>query len=196
MVVGALGLGQLRNRDRTRRILRARKETGTSWIDLAWPAPFVFVAATGAGLLVAAAATRAHNPLMEWSPALAVFRSLFFAAWLMRDLQFLQWMALRRGKRPKVMGALYLAVFYACVGILLSSTGIFADADRAPFTAFFLPTPIYDLDHAAWMQRPAIWGAAFVAQWLMMALFIYAQRKTVLELAHPAAPDSVSAVTT
>jgi hypothetical protein len=196
VVVGAIGLGQLRSRDRTRRILRVRKETGTSWIDLAWPAPFLFIAATGAGLLVAAAAMRARNPLIAWSPAFAVFRSLFFAAWLMRDLQFLQWMALRRGKRPMVMGTLYLAVSYACVGILLSSTGIFADADRVPFTAFFLPTPIYDLDHAAWMLRPAIWGAAFLAQWLMVALFIYAQRKTVLELAHPAVPGSVSPIAT
>lgn len=193
LILSSLGLAQLRNRDRTRRILRARKESLPTWIDFTWPAPFLSIAAITAGLLVSISAAIAHNPQSEWSPAFAIFRCLFVTAWLVRDMQFLQWMMLRRGKRPLVMGILFLSVFYGCVWIVLSSFGTFRDVDHLPFTAFFLPTPVYYLDHAAWMLRPAIWGAAFVAQWLMVALFIYAQRKTILELAHPSTPVAVGA---
>jgi hypothetical protein len=189
LILSSLGLAQLRNRDRTRRILRAHPGTALSWIDLTWPAPFLFVASLTACLMIFAGAAFAHNPLIEWSSAFAIFRLLFVIAWLLRDMQFLQWMMLRRGKRPLVMGALYLSVFYACVWIVLSAFGTFRDADRMPFTAFFLPTPIYYLDHGAWALRPAIWGSAFIAQWVLVALFIYAQRNAILELAHPAAPE-------
>jgi hypothetical protein len=189
VVLGSLGLAQLRNRDRTRRILRTREQTPPSWVNLAWPAPFLFVAAASAGLLVSAAASFARGALMEWSPAFSVFRSLFFAAWIVRDAQFLQWIVLRRGKRSLLMGVVYLSAFYACVLIALNAFGTFRDIENLPFTAFFLPTAIYYLDHSAWALRPAIWGAAFVAQWIFVALFIYAQRNTILELAHPATPE-------
>jgi hypothetical protein len=195
VILSSLGLAQLRNRDRTRRILRTQKLASISWIDLAWPVPFLFIASLTACLMIFAAATFAHNPLIEWSPAFAIFRLLFVVAWLLRDMQFLQWMMLRRGKRPLVMGIMYLTVFYACVWIVLSAFGIFRDSDRMPFTAFFLPTPIYYLDHGAWSLRPAIWGSAFVAQWILIALFIYAQRNTIQELAHPISSEP-SPVTT
>jgi len=189
LVLSSLGLVQLRHRDRTRRILRTQTTTSISWIDLTWPAPFLLVAALTACLMIFVGATFAHNPLIEWSPAFAIFRLLFVIAWLLRDMQFLQWMTLHRGKRPLVMGVLYLTVFYACVWIVLTAFGTFRDADRMPFTAFFLPTPIYYLDHGAWALRPAIWGAAFVAQWIFVVIFIYAQRNTILELAHPATSE-------
>jgi hypothetical protein len=189
-ILSFLGLAQLRNRDRTRRILRTQKKSPISWIDLSWPAPFLFITALTACALVFAAAAIARNPLMEWSPVFAIFRFLFITAWLVRDMQFLQWMTLRRGKRPLVAGVMFLTAFYACVGIVLSAFGTFRDVDNLPFSAFFLPTPIYYLDPAAWATRPAIWGAAFVAQWLVVALFILAQRKTIIELAHPTTPDS------
>jgi hypothetical protein len=185
VILSSLGLAQLRNRDRTRRILRSRKDNIPSWVDFAWPAPFLFVAALTAGLLISISAAIAHHAEIAWSPALAIFRCLFVAAWLVRDMQFLQWMMLRRGKRPLVMGVLYLSAFYGCVWIVLSSFGTFGDVDHLPFTAFFLPTPVYYLDHAAWSMRPAIWGAAFVAQFVIIALFIFAQRQAILELAHP-----------
>jgi hypothetical protein len=193
LILSSLGLAQLRNRDRTRRILRTQQQAAISWMDLTWPAPFLFVAALTACLMIFAGATFARSSLIEWSPAFAIFRLLFVIAWLLRDMQFLQWMTLRRGKRPLVIGVIYLTVFYVCVWIVLSAFGTFRDADRIPFTAFFLPTPIYYLDHAAWALRPAIWGGAFVAQWILLAFFIYAQRNIILKLAHPATPEPVPA---
>jgi hypothetical protein len=192
IVVGLIGLAQLRNRDRTRRILRADSNSAPSWINLSWPAPFMIIAAVGASVVVSLVAGFARDPLTEWSTGFNIFRSIFFAVWVVRDTQFLQWVSLQRGKRPLFKGMLYLAAFYACVWIVISAFGLFRDADHTPFTAFFLPTPIYYLDHGAWILRPAIWGAAFVSQWLLVGLFILLQRKTILELAHPASTDSAS----
>jgi hypothetical protein len=192
VALSGLGLAQLRNRDRTRRIFRTREKASLSWVDLAWPAPFLFIAGAGAGLLVTVAAWRAHEPLSDWSPALSIFRSLFFAAWLLRDLQFLQWMTLRLGKHPLVMGVILLAVFYACVSIMLSALGTFRDSEHLPFSAFFLPTASYYLDESVWIVRPAIWTAAFLSQWALVALFILAQRRSIFALAQPAAAQPAS----
>jgi hypothetical protein len=189
IVVGAIGLAHLRNRDRTRRILRAQTNAAQSWINLSWPAPFLAVAAIGASVLVSVSAGLARDPQTEWNTTFNIFRAIFFSVWIVRDTQFLQWMMLHRGKRPLFRGMLYLTVFYACAWMALSAFGTFRDADRTPFTAFFLPTPIYYLDHGAWSLRPAIWGAAFVAQWLFVGLFIFLQRKAILELARPASAE-------
>jgi hypothetical protein len=196
VLLGSLGLAQLRNRDRARRILRGRKAAGVSWNDLTWPAPLMFITSMTASLLILVAASLSNDPHKEWSPTFAIFRFLFVTVWLMRDMQFLQWMTLRRGKRPLVMGVLYLTAFYAAVWIVTSAFRVFADADRLPFTAFFLPTPMYYLDHAAWTLRPAIWAAAFITQWLLVAFFICAQRNTLLQLAHPCVQEYVRGAAT
>jgi hypothetical protein len=177
-----LGLALLRNRARVRRILRTGEGRGESWLDVAWPAPLVVLGTVAAGLLVVAGVAKGRNPQVDWSAWFAIFRSLFFVAWVARDVQYLQWMSLRRGKHPLVMGVLYLLIFYVCVSVLLGSFGFFRILERIPFTAFFLPTAVYLLDHAAWILRPAIWGSAFVAQWLLVALFMSLQRQAMREL--------------
>jgi hypothetical protein len=192
ILIGAVGLAQLRNRDRTRRILRAENDASRAWINLSWPAPFMIVASIAASVVVSVAAGMARDPLTEWSTGFNIFRSIFFVVWIVRDTQFLQWMSLQRGKRPLFKGMLYLAVCYACSWAVLSGFGAFRDADRTPFTAFLLPTPIYYLDHNTWALRPAIWGAAFVTQWLLVALFIFLQQRTIAELAHPCGTEAPS----
>lgn len=192
IVIGAVGLAQLRNRDRTRRILRAENDASRAWINLSWPAPFMIVASIAASVVISVAAGMAREPLTEWSTGFNIFRAIFFVVWIVRDTQFLQWMSLQRGKRPLFKGMLYLTVFYACSWAVLSGFSAFRDADRTPFTAFLLPTPIYYLDHNTWSLRPAIWGAAFVTQWALVALFIFLQQRTIAELAHPSSTESAS----
>jgi len=41
---------------------------------------------------------------------------------------------------------------------------------------------VYLLDHGASAIRSAIWGAAFVAQWIFIAAFIWLQKKIIAEL--------------
>ena len=190
IVIGAVGLAQLRNRDRTRRILRAENDASRAWINLSWPAPFMIVASIAASVVISVAAGMARDPLTEWSTGFNIFRAIFFVVWIVRDTQFLQWMSLQRGKRPLFKGMLYLTVFYACSWAVLSGFSAFRDADRTPFTAFLLPTPIYYLDHGTWSLRPAIWGAAFITQWALVALFIFLQQRTIAELAHSSSTES------
>ena len=188
----ALGIGALRNRERMRRILRSRESGGPSWLDLTWPSPLIVTGTAAAGLVIVLGMTLGHNPQIEWNVKFALLRVLFFVAWITRDLQFLQWMSLRRGKHPLVMGVLFLVIFYVCVLFLMAPLGIYANPERAAFSAFFYPSAVYLLDHSAWFLRPAIWGAALVAQCALIVLFIGLQRQTIEELSsHATTPSDV-----
>lgn len=116
-------------------------------------------------------------------------------SWIARDLQFLQWMNLRRGKHPLVMGLLFLVIFYVCVLIMMVPLGIYTRPERAAFSAFFVPSAIFMLDHSAWILRPAIWGAALAAQWILITLFIGLQKKTIDELNLPETAPPATPVT-
>jgi len=177
-----IGLIALRNRERVRRILRAEQSPASSWLATIWPAPLMIAGTLSVGLLIVFGISQGRDPRIEWNPNFAVLRTLFFVAWIVRDLQFLQWMGLRRGKHQLVMGVLYLIIFYVCVSILMGSLGVFSKPERTPFAAFFLPTAMYVLDHTAWLLRPAIWIAAFIAQWIVVAGFIGLQRQSIAEL--------------
>jgi hypothetical protein len=173
LVFFCLGLVMLRNRERVRRIIRSREGAEISWLDSTWPAPLLIAGTLAAGLLVVFGVAEGRNPQVEWNPNFAVLRSLFFVAWIVRDIQFLQWMSLRRGKHALVTGVLFLVIFYVCVSILMGPLGMYSVPDRVPFSAFFVPSAVYLLDHGAWAIRPAIWSAAFLAQWIFIAAFIW-----------------------
>ena len=185
----SLGLALIRNRERARRILRAREGTGASWLDVTWPAPLLTAGTLAAGLLVVAGIAQGRGPMGEWNAGLAVFRSLFFVAWLVRDMQFLQWMSLRRGKHPLAMGVLFLVIFYVCANIMMTAFGLYTMPERTPFSAFLVPSPVFLLGYSAWALRPAIWGAAFAAQWIFTAVFIWLQKREIAEL-NSSAKDS------
>ncbi|HXY26296.1 MAG TPA: hypothetical protein VEI73_16710 [Candidatus Acidoferrum sp.] len=192
VVFFALGIGAIRNRERMRRILRSREPSPASWLDLTWPAPLMIAGTAAAGLLVVLGVTEGRNPLVEWNVKFSVVRVLFFVLWITRDLQFLQWMSLRRGKHPLVMGVLFLVIFYVCALILMAPLGIYTNPERAGFSAFFYPSAVYLLDHSAWFLRPAIWGAALVAQGVLIVLFLGLQRQAINELnSSPTTPAEI-----
>ena len=182
LVFFCFGLVMLRNRERVRRIIRSREGAEISWLDLTWPAPLLIAGTLGAGLLVALGVAVGRSPQAEWSPNFIVLRALFFVAWIVRDIQFLQWMSLRRGKHALVTGVLFLVIFYVCITILMGPLGMYSVPERAPYSAFFVPSAVYLLDHGAWAVRPAIWGAAFVAQWFFIAAFVWLQQRIIAEL--------------
>lgn len=181
-VFSCLGLAAIRNRQRMRRILHAVEGTWAALLAKLWPAPLIIGGALPAGLLIVFGVAMGRDPRLEWNVDFAVLRTMFFVAWITRDMQFLQWMGLRRGKHPLVMGVLFLVVFYVCVSILMASLGVYSRPERTPFSAFFVPSAIYVLDHSAWALRPAIWVAAFIAQWVLVAVFIALQRQSIEEL--------------
>jgi len=191
-----LGLGALRNRERVRRILRVEQTDANRWLATAWPAPLMIAGTLVVGLLIVFGVAEGRDLRLEWNANFAVLRTLFFVAWITRDMQFLQWMGLRRGKHPLVMGVLFLVVFYVCVSILMASLGIYSTPERTPFSAFFVPSAIYVLDHSAWALRPAIWIAAFIAQWVLVVVFIALQRQSIEELDSSASVPVAAAVAT
>lgn len=182
-----LGLAAVRNRERVRRILRTRESGGANWLDLTWPAPLMVAGTVAVSFIIVAGVAWGHSGNPELDMSFAVLRALFFVAWITRDMQFLQWMSLRRSKHPLVMGALFLIIFYTCVMILMASLGVFTRPDRTAFSAFFIPSGAFQLDHSKWILRPAVWVSAFVAQWLLIAFFIGLQRKRIDEFNSPAA---------
>ena len=186
VVFFCLGLAVIRNRERVRRILRAQESGAPGFLDLTWPAPFIAAGTGAACLIVLAGMAWGHSGNPELDVNFAIFRALLFVAWITRDMQFLQWMSLRRAKHPLVMGALFLIIFYTCAIIMMASLGVLTRPDRTAFSAFFIPSGAFELDHSKWILRPAVWSAAFVAQWLLTALFIGLQRKTIDELNSPA----------
>lgn len=194
VVFFCLGLAAIRNRERVRRILRTRESGRPGLQDLTWPAPLMIAGTVAASVIVVAGVAWGHSSNPEWDLNFAVFRALFFVAWITRDMQFLQWMSLRRSKHPLVMGALFLIIFYTCVMIMMASLGIFTRPDRTALSAFFIPSGAFELDHSKWILRPAIWAAAFVAQWFLTALFIGLQKKTLDELSSPSTAPSATPV--
>ena len=175
-----LGLALLRNRERMRRIVRTRVSP-PRWLDKLWPSPLLFTATLGAGALVALGAVLSRASGQASNPRFLIFRVLFFALWIVRDQQYLQWMSLRKGRNPLVMGVLYLVIFYVCSGTVLTALDCFV-RERIAFTAFFMPTPVYWLDPVSWMERPAIWVAAYLAQIALIVFFVHLQRLQLVEL--------------
>jgi len=186
-VLTLLGLTLLRNRPRMRRIIR-QHGGAPSWLDDVWPSPLLLIAAIATGALVVIGATLAGMPGHEPGAGFLVARVLFFALWLIRDQQFLQWATLRRGRNALVMGVVYLLIFYVCASTLLAALGCL-DSERIAFSAFFLPSAVYHLDAKAWAIRPAIWAAAGMAQIAIIAFFFYLQRRHLVEFVeHPSIP--------
>jgi hypothetical protein len=181
-ILFCLGLALLRNRERMRRILRSGGAGQESWWDFAWPAPPLLLAALVVASTIVIGTAKGRDPNVEWSVGFAWFRALFFIAWLVRDVQYLQWMGLRRGKHPLVIGVLYQLIFYVFATAVLAALGVLREPELAPFAAFLLPTPVYVLDHAAWAMRPALWMAAFASQWIFAGIFLFLQRRVVDEL--------------
>ncbi len=175
-----LGLALLRNRERMRAIVRRRSQ-GPSWIDLCWPSPLLFAAAIMVATLIIISTVLAGT-LPRSSLGLFVFIVFFAILWLVRDLQFLQWACLRRGKNSLVMGVLYLAIFYICTSTVFTALGLF-EPDSASLTAFLFPTPLYYLNPYTWAQRPAIWTAAFLFQFLVIGVLFHLQKQQLTDLA-------------
>jgi hypothetical protein len=178
----ALGISLLWNRARMRRILRSKASGQRTWWEQVWPAPVVLSGALVAAAMIVGGAAGSRDPNADWSIGFAWLRALFLIGWLVRDIQYLQWASLLRGKHPLLVGILFQVIFYVCCGTVLGAMGVFRDPELEPFAAFFLPTAVGVLDHAAWALRPALWMAAFVAQWAMAGVFVYLQGRVMEDL--------------
>lgn len=171
------GFVLLRNRNRMRRRLHSI-EAGPLALESIWPAPYIFLGAILVGAAMILVIQWKRDPSLEWSLAVAIFRVIYFAVWISCDLLFLQWMNLRRGRHPLPLGVLYLIAFYVCAGIIVAPLHL----TQNPFTAIFLPTPLWELNTALWTTHLAEWIVALMGQAALALIFVFLQRQQILEL--------------
>jgi len=178
------GFVLLRNRNRMQRRLHSI-EAGPTALESIWPAPYIFLGAILVGAAMILVIQWKRDPSLEWSLTVAIFRVIYFAAWISCDLLFLQWMNLRRGRHPLPLGVLYLIVYYVCAGLVVGALHL----TQNPFTAIFLPTPLWELNTALWSAKPAEWIVALLAVIAAAIVFVFLQRQQIEEL-QPRAVES------
>jgi len=167
----------LRNRNRMRRRLHGI-EAGPISLESIWPVPYILLGAILVGAAMVGVIQWKRNPALEWNLAAAIFRVIYFAVWISCDLLFLQWMNLRRGRHPLPLGVLYLVVYYVCAGLVVGALHL----TQNPFTAIFLPTPLWELNTTLWSAKPAEWIVALLAVAAAAIVFIFLQRRQIEEL--------------
>jgi hypothetical protein len=178
----------LRNRNQIRRALHSGNPASIGHPE-SWPAPYLFLGVLIVGVAMILIIQWQRDPSLEWSLPVAIFRVAYFAFWLICDFLFLQWMNLRRGAHPLLMGVLYLGVYYVCAIIIVVSLSL----GHNPFTAIFLPTPLFVLDTAAWSAHQAVWIGALIAQIAAGVAFVSFQRRTIATLQPHPSPVSAEA---
>lgn len=177
----------LRNRNQIRRALHSGNPASIGHPET-WPAPYLFLGVLIVGTAMILMIQWKRDPSLEWSLAVAIFRVAYFAFWLICDFLFLQWMNLRRGAHPLLMGVLYLGVYYVCAIIIVISLRV----GHNPFTAIFLPTPLFALDTASWSAHQAVWIGALIAQIAAGVAFVSFQRRTIAGLQPQPSPISTN----
>jgi len=182
-----LGLALLRNRDRVRRRIREFGALAAGWWAAAWPAPYVFVGAILAGAAIVGMIRLRLEPQYEWNPGLGLLEAAFFTIWIARDLLYLQWMNLRRARRPLLTGVLYLIVFYICASTIFVPLGWYG-VKGAPYAAIFAPFHAFQLDSTTWMARGNIWMTALLLLVIEAFLFVWLQRRELQKLLTDAPP--------
>ncbi|HVA16410.1 MAG TPA: hypothetical protein VMV59_01725, partial [Candidatus Dormibacteraeota bacterium] len=177
------GFVLLRNRSRMRRRLHSI-EAGPIALESIWPAPYIFLGAILVGAAMIIVIQWKRDPSLEWSLTVAIFRVIYFAVWISCDLLFLQWMNLRRGRHPLPLGVLYLIVYYVCAGLVAGALHL----TQNPFTAIFLPTPLFVLNSALWTTHAAEWLVALMGQAAIAVIFVFLQRRQIEELQPHSSP--------
>lgn len=182
-----LGLILLRNREHVRRRIKILGTRAASlWADF-WPAVYPLVGIVLAGIAtVELIRTFRHPPSEEWSWSLALLYVVFVALWVARDLLYLQWMGLRRVRRPLAVGMLFLIVFYTCTGIIVSTATASARPTLAPFAAALIPGQIFRLSVSDFAARPQFWLASLGILVFQALLFAFLHRQKLNEFLDPA----------
>ena len=182
-----LGLVLLRNRERVRRRIRTMGESAASLWATFWPAPYLVlgVIVVGIAILELIRTYRGLTP-DQWNWGLAILNIAFIALWVARDLLYLQWMGLRRARRPLVAAVLYLIVFYTCVTVILGVAQTYAHPTVRAFGAALVPSGASYLDVEGWTAHSQLWICALALLAAQVVLFALLQWLKLREFVNPA----------
>jgi len=173
----ALGVVLLRNRERVRSGIRTTAKHAADGFAAIWPTPYVLVGTAAVGAAVVGLVEHYRPPESHWNWALAAFEVLFFSIWLTRDILYLQWMNLRRSKRPLLSGLLCLLAYYVCAYVFFSGIGMFEVPDGGPLTAVFVPSPLFSSGISGWNSQRGLWIAALALQTVQGLLLVLLHRR-------------------
>jgi hypothetical protein len=188
----ALGLVLLRNRDRARRRLRELGEQGLTWLEAFWPSPYILIGVIATGFLPLLLEPRQQGPSVTGylhtaaplSMSLFLFRLVFFALWLCRDLLYLQWMNLRPGRKPLLRAILYGFVYYTALFVMFFvHSPMNLQPGEAAFQSIFLPVRVLVVDADSWNSAAGMWFIALLSQLALMYFFAFLHRQELQSLA-------------
>ncbi len=157
--LGILGLTLLRNRDQVRRRIRELGARAAGWWAAAWPAPFLLAGSVLAGISIVLMIQYKLHPQTGWNFKAGLLEAAFFSAWAARDVLYLQWMNLRRIRRPIMIAVLYMVVFYTCVSIIFIPLRLYGEAG-APYASIFIPVHALQLGTLDLAGQRGAWTAA------------------------------------
>jgi hypothetical protein len=184
-----LGVVLLRNRERVRRRIQVLGDRAAGFGAALWPAPYVLSGIIVAGLGILELIRVYRNVAgVDWDWGLALVTVAFFALWLARDLLYLQWMGLRRTRRPLASAVIYLIVFYTCIGIILGVARVSSRPSAAPYSAALIPSGVSSLRVSDWSAHYQLWLVALAVLAGEVILFAFLQRQKLREFRTPAAP--------
>lgn len=180
------GLALLRNREQVRRRIRQLGVAASGWWAAIWPSPYLMAGAVITGAAILAMIRYKAEDFGNWNMQVGVLEAGFFALWLARDFEYLQWMNLRKGRRPLVAGALYLIIFYVCASTSMVAFDLYKPS-AAPYRAIFVPVAGFGLDDITWTAARGLWMGALLLLALQTLGFVWLQRRELGKLARPSA---------
>jgi hypothetical protein len=193
-----VGIGVLQSRELVRRALREARAALPEGGMLLGPIGLLMAGAISMEIVIVALLEqyRAQNGIRFTHD---LFLVLYFAAWMARDLFYLQWMKVRPVHSPLRKAFLYLGVFYISTSIVFRSALTSNMADTAAFAAWMGPFPLLrNWTEAQWEASSGMWLLALLAQISAAAAFAYLYRQEVVGLgtrpqpAPPAGPARLS----
>jgi hypothetical protein len=198
-----VGVGVLQSRELVRRGLRETRAALSESGRLLGPIGSLVAGALLTEIVIVMLAAQPGAQETGTHAAHNLFLVLYLAAWVARDLFYLQWMKIRPVRSPLRQAFLYLAVFYVSASIVFRSSLTSTMTDTAAFAAWLAPFPFLrpwtdsQWDAAASMM----WVLAFVVQLGAAGAFAYLYRQQVIGLgkrprtAPPAGPVRLSSTT-
>ena len=181
-----LGLVLLRNRERVRRRIRNMGESAASLWSAFWPAPYLLAGVIMVGIAILELIRVYRKPAPdEWNWGLAALNIGFLALWVARDLLYLQWMGLRRTRRPLVAALLYLIVFYICTIVVLGVAHASSHTAFALVSAALIPFSVSALEISGWAAHYQLWICALALLAAQVVLFALLQWQKLREFLNP-----------
>jgi len=183
------GLALLRGRDYVRR-LSARPGAG---LPPGWPGLYLGAGLLATGLLIAAVLSARGAWTAPSDAGLAILRVVICAAWIARDLAYLQWVCLLQRSRSVMTGLLSLTVFYVGTGVILM-TDRFGQPHGSALLGALVPGAVLFTDPGTWRDDLWSWLLVCVLQLALIAAFAFLQTQALKRFA-PAAGTAPSAST-